>query len=263
MSNFNKRLVELQPYVLSIRFNKGLTVIDTSFQSNWSVMKSDSIGYEQLPDKPDYYMLFGLHDDVGIDEILDFVEEVIRLNKEREEKFSLLHTKTKELESIFKSTSLDRCKTLQFTFNDGINESTDISISDIPLTASRPIAPTGSVEIPFKETPIAPPYIPEEPKTQNVDRLISEQQKVKDVRDERDIPGVTEVEREVNADVEAWNKQVQAEAPTARVGGETFDLPPRQSNKHSVELETFDVPDVVCNCDPNNPNDVCPACIDF
>ena len=58
--NINKRFEELQPYVLAMRFNKGLTVIDTMFKEGWAVPKSDSIGFETIANKPNYYMLYPL-----------------------------------------------------------------------------------------------------------------------------------------------------------------------------------------------------------
>jgi len=240
--NINKRFEELQPYVLAMRFNKGLTVIDTMFKEGWAVPKSDSIGFETIANKPNYYMLYPLIEEAGIDEILDYVDYVIKVNVEREMKYNLLLDKIRELEDLFKRSSLSKCETLQFTFDDiKISLKEGMSLKDMPIDLEES-APA------VKRAPVRTP-VPVVQKKQEPLPTIT----IKDGE-----PPLTEVvEREVSPDVEAWNRQAQNEGPTARVGNEIIDLPPR---RNKVELESFDVPEIICNCNPNDPDQVCPVC---
>jgi hypothetical protein len=135
MRNFNERLTDLQPYVLSIRFTKGLSVVDTMFNDGWSVPDSKTVGHEVISDKPNYYMLYPLNESIGIDEMLDYVDNVITLNIEREKKFELLKVKIKELEGIFRTSSLVKCSSLKFYFDSSIDKPSEgITLNDIPLT---------------------------------------------------------------------------------------------------------------------------------
>jgi len=79
------------------------------------------------------------------------------------------------------------------------------------------------------------------------------------------------IDRVIDPAIEAWNKEAQrreAEAlqgnprapKTAKVGGETFDLPPRK--RVVVEVADYQEPQVICRCDPNDPNQICPAYMD-
>lgn len=214
MKTIKNRLKELEPYVISIRFTKGLTVVDTLFKTGWVVPNSDSVGHEVIKEKPNYYMLYPVGEDTGLDEMLDYVEYVITVNVERELKSQLLHEKINELKQIFSQESLKRCEGLEFTFGNGIiemDDSADNLLSELPIIASK-----------------TPPKKTKESKT-----------------------------KEDNLDItEGVNKPIV----TAKVGNETFDLPPKKGEK--IILEEYNEPDIVCKCDPNNPNEVCPICID-
>jgi hypothetical protein len=271
MTSINNRITKLQPYVTSIRFNKGLTVIDTSFKSGWSVPKTQTIGYEKLPDRPNYYMLYGLDDETGVDEILDYVERVIQLNIERELKWELLQTKKKELEELFKMSSLEKCKTLKFNFTIPQSERDDdeMEMDEIPINMSDELIPQS---YPIEEEVMPEPFVTTPPIQQEViPEPIQEVEVPLQIRvtEETDssLKPVAVAEREVTPGVEAWNKEAQrrtdesASTPltTAKVGGETFDLPPRER----IEVESYDEPEVVCKCDPNDPNAACPACLAY
>jgi len=263
MTNFKDRVKKLQPYVMSIRFNKGLTVIDTLFKEGWSVPKTKEVGYETIDDKPNYYMLYGLTDDAGIDEILDYVEKVILLNVEREQKYELLRTKKKELEELFKKLPLSQCKGLTFKLAPPPMErdSEEEDDYDMPLN-EMPINMTEEV-VPIKAPPVVPTKAPPvEEKVVPVHVRVTEET-------DATLEPVKSVERDVDPAIEAWNREAQrreaerlkATPKTAKVGGETFDLPPRE--KVVVVVEDYQEPQVVCKCDPNDPNQICPVCMEY
>lgn len=212
MSNINKRLNELSPHVSSIRFTNGISVIDSFFKDGWSIPKSTVVGYETLPDKPNYYMLYPLKEDVGIDEMLDYVSHIIKVNVEREIKLQLVQEKIKELKQIFAKNSLIRCKTLKFTFSDEkIESDEDITLDDIPFIEDEGVNEEVNEEVNFKEVS--------------------------------------------DKDIAEFNNK------TAKVNNETFDLPPKKGEK--ILLEDYNEPDVVCKCDPNDPNQMCPVCVEY
>ena len=219
MSNINKRLNELSPHVLGIRFTKGIAVIDTFFKDGWSLPKSDTVGYEAVPQRDNVFMLWPQNEDVGVDEMLDYVAYVIKVNIEREQKIELLQVKINELKQIFTKSPLVKCKTLKFSFEENLMPVTiDDTDSDIDL-----------------------PIMSETPSKENV---ITEE-------DLDDVP-VAEAPKN-DKEVENFNKR-------ARINNQVIDLPPKKDGK--IVVETFDEPEVVCKCDPNDLNQVCPVCID-
>jgi hypothetical protein len=204
MTKIKERLTELQPYVLSIRFKDGFTVIDTLFKEGWMVPKSDSVGAGIIDGKPNYYMLHPLTDDVDIDEMLDYVNHIIKLNVERELKLELLQQKVSELQEIFKNSSLQVCKSLEFNITTE-NAGTGITLGDMPILTEVANEPTNEVvdtnlDVTEKSEDIS-----------GVDFTISKNQKI--------------------------------------------EFPPKKGEK--IEVETFDVPEIVCNCGPNS---MCPVC---
>ena len=116
MSDINKILKELSPYVLGIRFTNGISVIDTLFKDGWMLPESKNVGYEPVPSKDSAYMLYPKEEGVSVDEMLKYVGYVIKVNVEREEKIDLLHKKIEELKVIFTKSSLEKCKSLSFEF---------------------------------------------------------------------------------------------------------------------------------------------------
>lgn len=154
MSQIQKRLNELQPYVVGVRYVQSHSVVDVVFKEGWSIPESKIIVKEQSVEDPNYHLFYSERDDIGFDELLTYVEEIIKINIEREVKQELLKVKVKELQNLFKENTLDKLKTLKFVLGkeqlvpDLMN---DEIIVEIPLI--EPI-----VEIPTKpETNSAEP----------------------------------------------------------------------------------------------------------
>jgi len=217
MSNINKRLSELNPHVLGIRFNENITVIDTFFKEGWELPKSEDVGYESVPSRNNTYMLYPQNENVLIDDMLDYVAYTIKINIEREEKIKLLQIKINEMKDIFTRESLSKCKTLEFTF------------SESPIDYNSD----------FK--------LPLENKESNVNK--------KNVVTEKDLEEVPLAEVPKNdPEVENFNKQAR---------NKKIDLPTKEDlKKIKPELSTFKEPKVVCKCNPNNPDEMCPECMD-
>ncbi len=139
MSKIQERLNALRPYVIGIRYLQGIQLVDAVLKEGWTVPESQIIQKERVDGDENYYMFFSNNEDIDIDDLLDYVQEVIDLNIEREKKYELLKSKVAELQKIFKENTLSRLQKLKFTFNepdivpslmDMDNINSDINIDD-------------------------------------------------------------------------------------------------------------------------------------
>jgi len=118
MSKIQERLNALRPYVIGIRYLQGIQLVDAILKEGWTVPDSQLIHKEKVDGEENYYMFFSENDDIDIDDLLDYVHEVINLNIEREKKYDLLKEKVVELQKIFKDNSFTKLQRLKFTFNE-------------------------------------------------------------------------------------------------------------------------------------------------
>ncbi len=118
MSNIQKTLDSLQPYVIGIRYLEGTPLVDAVFKEGWMVPDDTKIKKIKGNDEMNYYMLFSEVSGVGLDELLAYVKKTIDINVEREKKHELLREKVGELKELFKKHSLDKLKRLKFSFTE-------------------------------------------------------------------------------------------------------------------------------------------------
>lgn len=118
MSKIQEKLNSLRPYVIGIRYVEGVQLVDAVFKEGWVVPKSKFIQAERVDSENNYYMFFSDRDDVDIDDLLGYVQDIININVERENKFELLKLKVDELKNIFKDNTLTKLQRLKFTFSD-------------------------------------------------------------------------------------------------------------------------------------------------
>jgi hypothetical protein len=118
MSKIQERLNALRPYVIGIRYLQGIQLVDAILKEGWTVPNSQVIQKEKVDGEENYYMFFSENDDIDIDDLLDYVQEIINLNIEREKKYELLKEKVVELQKIFKDNSYTKLQRLKFTFNE-------------------------------------------------------------------------------------------------------------------------------------------------
>lgn len=150
MSNIQKTLDSLQPYVIGIRYLEGTVLVDVVFKDGWTVPDDSNIKKVKGDDGVNYYMIFSEVKGVGLDELLSYVEKTIKLNLEREKKHDLLRTKVNELKEVFKKNSLTKLQRLNFTFSDeelvpnlndfdiDIDDEMDETISYEPISTPQP-----------------------------------------------------------------------------------------------------------------------------
>jgi hypothetical protein len=116
MSNIQKTLDSLQPYVIGIRYVEGTPVVDAVFKEGWSVPADNNVKMAKGDESMNYYMLFSELPNIGLDDLLAYVDKVIKLNLDREKKHELLRVKVNELKEVFKKNTLAKLTRLKFTF---------------------------------------------------------------------------------------------------------------------------------------------------
>lgn len=116
MSNIQKTLDSLQPYVIGIRYLEGTVLVDAVFKEGWTIPNDPSLKIVKGDEGMNYYMIFSEIKSIGLDDLLDYVNKVIKVNLEREKKHELLRTKVNELKEVFRVNSFEKLQNLKFTF---------------------------------------------------------------------------------------------------------------------------------------------------
>ena len=143
--SIQKRIDSLQPYVIQIRIVNGSTVVDTVFKDGWKVPTSKVITTVKGDDpQANYFMIYTEVEDLGLDDIFDYIEKVIEINIEREKKYELLKVKTEELKEVFKKNSLSKLENMKFVFDDKLipeimtsDFDEEIQISDVDIEEKK------------------------------------------------------------------------------------------------------------------------------
>lgn len=245
MSNIQKTLDSLQPYVIGIRYVEGVPVIDAVFKEGWTLPESDKIKKTKGNDEINYYMIYSELDTIIVDDLLGYVETTIKLNLEREKKHELLKLKVNELKEVFKKNSLDKLNRLKFNFGEeDLTVITDIDLEE-PITNTKTDTPMEDSDKEKEKEKLKEIIAPKN--TQFLDE------------NKNPIP-ITDEEMEAQAEearAEAFLKAQKAK----RLNGEVkkvnnVELPPKK-----VE-PIIDQPasQPTCNC---GPQEACSKCIEF
>lgn len=246
MSKLQNRLEALQPYVIGIRYVQGIPVIDVVFKDGWVIPDSEVIRKEKGDDNLNYHMFFTEKEGLGLDELLDYIDTIIQLNVERENKHEFLKEKVKELQELFKKTSLVKLKKIKFVFDDTL--SPDFTIDDITLgdgmendiSAQKALDYTNKMRHERIENG-----------TINNEELTALANSGYTEHDDNEDDSIARAENYARIMENKANKN-----NVKRFNGADIELPP----KNKIELETFSEPkNIVCKC---GVDEFCPACID-
>ena len=115
-----ERLDELSPYVTAIRYGS-IPIIETAFPKSWGVREHKQIKVEPLDGKSDLVtncLVFSEAEGITIDDVLQYVEDTIKINQEREVIKALLKAKVEELKELFNNNSLSKLQDLYFGFTE-------------------------------------------------------------------------------------------------------------------------------------------------
>lgn len=128
----------LFPYLHSIRKLKTHLSIDVMFPNSWKLPKKyipeNSIveNESQLTDHR-FFSFVTEFEELAVDNMLSNIQNVIRYNKEREEKEKLFDDKVNELRKMFDKQNLDNLKNLKFDIT-----SKKVEFEDEELTHGEP-----------------------------------------------------------------------------------------------------------------------------
>lgn len=263
MSKIQNRLSELQPYVIGVRFFQGASVVDAIFNKNWHVPQSDIIVSEKVEEEDGNHYIFLSQDDrIGLDEILDYIEQIIALNIEREKKHELLKVKAKELQELFRKTPLSQLVNMRFVLG---TEKLVEEMQDDPEDVVEAIInePLTDKPIPTPR-PMLQPQVQQKPQPSVVQPTpqpqVQQEQNVRRAPNGEIIPPLTPEDKgELKEEFEKFDLSSNDEPPvTKNVKGNKVALPPKKSDVKKVELLEIEEPQsVICKC---GPEEVCPVC---
>lgn len=150
-----ERLDELNPYVLTIRYGK-TPVVEVEFPVGWGVQKSKHIQFKAVKEEVDTKTLrcvvYSEESKTSVDDLLEFIERSIKLNKDREMKDALFKEKVSELKSLFSKTELSKLNGLKFTIPEDymdLNSGYDL---DVEVEAEKSTEETTKTE-PVEDSP--------------------------------------------------------------------------------------------------------------
>lgn len=245
MSNIQKTLDSLQPYVIGIRYLEGTPLVDAVFKEGWTVPDEPNIRKAKGNEEMNYYMIFSEAEGVGLDELLAYVDRTIKLNQEREKKHDLLRDKVNELKEIFKKNSLAKLTRLKFSFSeeDLMPKLDDFDLDEDEISPLPMVIPSSQIEQTFQEEII------NETPVNNAAYLDENGNPIEMTEEELEI-----LEEEARADRnrKAMGKKNNPISNMAK----KVELPP----KRKIEMAMADSDyDSECEC---GPEEACDKCID-
>lgn len=113
------RINSLKPYLLSVDFGD-IPTANIALPEGWGKIGDQYIKLGLLSESNGKGMIcavYSEHETTTIDDILDYIKELIKMNLEREEKSELFYSKVEELKTLFDENSLEDIKTLVFTLH--------------------------------------------------------------------------------------------------------------------------------------------------
>ncbi len=245
MSNMQNTLDSLQPYVISIRYLKGVPLVDVVLNDGWTVIEDPLIKRIKGDEALNYFMIFSEEPNIGLDELLTYVDKTIKANLDREKKHELLKTKVNELKEIFKRNSLTKLHKLKFTFGEDEEFNTNISDVDLTETVIEPKT-TPKIETPIEED-VEESALPTNPIT-----YLDENKHPIELSEEDKEILAEEARAERNRKAIEAKKINTSNKPTPV----KVELPPRRKTEMVTSQSQYNTD---CDCDPNN---ACEKCID-
>lgn len=116
-----KTIEQLKPYFYSLREINNKLSLDIKIPTSWSFQQvvdkyeSVSVKLQDQNETTTLISLISFSNEEGCKNIFDSAKEIIKNNKEEEEKRKLFEDKVKELQKMFTSLSLDELKNINFT----------------------------------------------------------------------------------------------------------------------------------------------------
>ena len=129
--NFYKDLQKIFPYLKSVRKLKTYLAFDVEFSDKWKIPKKfvdeeTLLENESTETGKRFFSFVSTFNEEEVEKIFNNLRNIIKYNKEREEKDKLFQTKVNELKSIFEKQNLDNLQALKFE----ISEDQKIELED-------------------------------------------------------------------------------------------------------------------------------------
>ena len=129
-----ENIKSLRPHFFSLREIENNVSLDIKIPLTWNyenIIKPYSTIKIKVQDKNDMFTLVSLISNAtqnGYDVLFACANDILKINKEEEEKQRLFHQKVKELEELFKNQSLDKLKDINLIKKDGQENTTGIRL---------------------------------------------------------------------------------------------------------------------------------------
>lgn len=129
-----ENIKSLRPHFFSLREIENNVSLDIRIPLTWNyenIIKPYSTIKIKVQDKNDKFTLVSLISNStqnGYDVVFACANDILKINKEEEEKQRLFHQKVKELEELFKNQSLDKLKDINLIKKDGQENTTSIRL---------------------------------------------------------------------------------------------------------------------------------------
>jgi hypothetical protein len=119
MKTFQEKLQSYQPYLISIRYLQGIPVVDIVIKDGWTLPEDPNIQKVKRDNETiNYYMLVSELPNIGLDDLLGYLDRTIKLNIDKEKKHDLLRSKVNELKELFNKNNLSKLNRLKFVFTE-------------------------------------------------------------------------------------------------------------------------------------------------
>jgi hypothetical protein len=213
-----------------------VAVVDAVFKDGWTLPESETIKKAKGNDELNYYMIFSEKEDIGVDELLDYVRMTINVNIEREKKHELLKEMVNDLKLVFKKNTLTNLRRLRFTFGEE-EVVPDLSEFDLDEPPTEKLEITNEIGLgEIKEVPVVEPLIesePEVPLTEEDIEILEEEKRA-----------ATFFELQKQQKLVGISKKISS----------TIELPPKRKQEEYTETIVAD-----CEC---GPDEACEKCIE-
>lgn len=119
------KINNIQPYFRSVEIKESFYILRVVYPNKWSGYNRDDEKIKTAKSdnsNENEWFYYADIESVDLNEIFDLIEETIVTNQEMYQKIELMKIKMSELKDIFQEESLEKLKTLQFTFDSTANK---------------------------------------------------------------------------------------------------------------------------------------------
>lgn len=139
------KLKKIKQYFISLRYSEGITFVDMQFEASWEVPSSKIIKAQGYPNEKGHFVFYSEREDIVVDDIITYIEEIVQINIDREQKVKLLHEKIADLRKFFIDNDLDSLKRMEFVIP---TEDFDYDNFPVGLPIKQKVVESEPIQIP-------------------------------------------------------------------------------------------------------------------